>query len=302
MKQKANIGIIMRIRGKLFFPVILVFSQSLIGQNLILEFTEDEKAFVIRHEGVVITSEWVAPSVQPDATSVKWTHNSKIVSPSELAGMMGTRTTDLFTGNGLEMERQVWLSDDKNTAAVRQKLVNRSSDSIRLRNMVPLACRSANSFRIIKIPDPSGWNILVQKRHKNDIPESLVPTSNMSVRVDPFLIAPLGSDPNGQALLIGYLNQNEHLAHIELSFREDHGHVAFNTLEGLCEFNDIIVPREERLPHSGSVFQRGSLSKLPSGIMQTGWAYTIMWLRLPQRLLRLTAPGITTPCITTRKI
>jgi hypothetical protein len=156
--------------------------------------------------------------------------------------MMGTRTTDLFTGNGLEMERQAWLLNDRNTAAVRQKLINRRGDSIRLRNMVPLACRSASSLRIIKIPDPSGWNILVQKRHKNDIPESLVPKGDMSVRVDPFLVAPLGSGPNGQAMLIGYLNQNEHLAHIELSFKEYHGKTAFNALNGVCEFNDIMVP------------------------------------------------------------
>jgi hypothetical protein len=219
-----------------------IFACRAFNQDLILKFSDSQKNLVIRHDQVNIISEWVTPAIKPALPDSGWKCSGSSSGEAELAGMLGFRTNDIFRNRNIEIERQVWLSNDKKVIAMRQKLINRSRDSLWLTNMIPLACRSADGLKLNGFPDPAGWNIMVQKRHKNDIPESFAPKGNCSVKADPFLVTPLVNEPNGQALLIGYLNQTDHLAHFNLSFKEDQGRTVFSALEGVCEFNGVLIP------------------------------------------------------------
>ena len=140
------------------------------------------------------------------------------------------------------MERNVWISSDNKFVAVREKIYNRSKEAFNLQLMVPLACNKVNGFELKKNHDPAKWNIMVQKRFKNDIPETVIPKGNVTIKADPFLAIPVTNDPESTCLLIGYLNQSQHLAHISLTFKGEKEKTIFNSLNGNCEFNDVIVP------------------------------------------------------------
>ena len=66
--------------------------------------------------------------------------------------------------------------------AIRQKIINHGKDSIRILTLVPFACKSFNALELKGNPDAEKWNIMVQKRFKNDLPESVVPKGNISIK------------------------------------------------------------------------------------------------------------------------
>jgi hypothetical protein len=221
----------------IIFPLGLVYNQV-----FILEYSDSNKNLTIQSDQVRIRSEWISPSIHPDISREEWKHISRTVEYDELAGIPGNRTTDIFTNRFIEIERHIWISEDNKVVALRQKLSNVRKDPITLKLMVPLACNNAEDLILKGNPEARNWSINVQKRHKNDFPETVKPAGNLSIIADPFLAVSVGSDPDGPCLLIGYLDWLKHLASIKMSFINEQSETVFSGLYANCEFNDVEVP------------------------------------------------------------
>lgn len=212
------------------------------SQDLVLSFSDSKKTLTIQNEQLFLKSEWSSPVTRPAFPEKGWDYISSSVSETKLSGLLGTSTVDLFRNKELELEREVWVSIDKTVIAVRQKLNNQGNIPVQLQALVPIACKPADGMRLVQNTMPGNWNILVQKRFKNDVPESIIPAGNISIKADPFFIMPVGPEKNGASLLVGYLNQTDHLAHLDLSFKKEKNNTSFNGLYANCEFNDVVVP------------------------------------------------------------
>jgi hypothetical protein len=215
---------------------------SLFSQVFDIEYSDNRHTLTIQSGLVGIKSEWITPSVNQSVFKGDWTHVSSSVIYNELAGIPGNRTSDIFNNKNIEVERQVWISTDKRVVALRQLLTNKGKNPFTLRSMTPLACKSNEAFMLKGNPAPENWIINIQKRHKNDFPESIRPESNTSILADPCFAIPLATDTDGQCLLIGYLDWTKHLAGFNLSFRDENGKTLVNGLYSICEFNDVEVP------------------------------------------------------------
>ena len=239
-----TLKIVNTVRKLILCIICLIFLPALhlSSQDFVLNYSDSNKSLTIQSDQVKIKSEWISPSIQPVFSKEEWKHVSRVVADDKLSGLPGSRTTDLFSNQSIEIERQVWLSNDKKVVALRQIFSNRGKDSIRLQTIVPLACNGLEAFQLKGNPEASNWKIMVQKRFKNDLPETVVPKGNTSIKADPCLIIPVGSDPNGSSLLIGYLNWTDHLAHLNMTFKNENGKTVFNRLYGNCEFNEVTIP------------------------------------------------------------
>jgi hypothetical protein len=234
MKRHAIIGLL---------SVLIIQTFPLVyGQSFILEYSDSNKTLTIKSEEVYIKTGWTSPTIHPAVSRGEWEHINRTVVYDELSGIPGNRTADLFRNRDIEIERQVWISNDHNVIALRQKLSNFRKDPLTLQLMVPLACMNSESFQLKENPDAGDWYVNVQKRRKNEFPVSLRPEGNTSIMADPFLAIPAVTDPEGPCLLVGYLDWTKHLAHINMSFKDDHSKTVLNGLYANCEFNDVVVP------------------------------------------------------------
>jgi len=231
---------IMRSRFILLAGLFLI--QNVFAQEFNLGFKDSLKTLEIDSDGMILNSSWWSPVMDPAIDDKEWKFINRTVVPDSLSGIPGTRTTDLFRASGIEIEREVWIAEKKHVVAVRQKVINSGSKSIRLQSMTPLACATSADFQLIKNPDPSRWHILVQKRLKNERPETVIPEETTRIIADPFFYTSLGPELNGPGLLIGYLNVTDHLAHMDLSFGSENDHLQIEGLYARCEFNNVAVP------------------------------------------------------------
>ena len=212
------------------------------AQELIVNFTNSKQTFTIQNDKLTIKTTWASPVTQPAFADAGWKHAGRSTNQVKLSGLWGNSISDIFSNQTLELEREVWLSNDKTVVAIRQKLTNKGKENIRLNRLLPLAVTSDDALTLKQNPNPANWHILVEKRFKNDIPEVVVPKGDVSIKADPFFITPVGADPNGASLLIGYLNQTSHLAHLDLSFKNANDKTLLKGLYGEAEFNGVIVP------------------------------------------------------------
>ena len=206
-----------------------------------------------RGEIASITSTWTPPDAEPPPPR-EWRHAGRVESPLKLAGTAGMVVADRFEAPRYELRREVWQADDGGSAAVRQILVNRGQRPIRLHALLPLRCDGPQSL-LLAGRGAGGWDVLVQKRFKNDGPTAFRPgirdadlemavkpvgptgeavpeveEGTTLVRADPFCMLRSRGDGAAPALLIGYLSQTGHLARILLRFAdEEEGGVAWST-------------------------------------------------------------------------
>jgi hypothetical protein len=222
--------------------LIIQTSPLVYGQAFQLEYSDSHKTLTIQSEEVYIKTGWMSPSIHPAVSRGEWEHIDRTQVYDELSGIPGNRTTDLFRNRDIEIERQVWISNDNQIVALRQKLSNFRKDPLTLHLMVPLACKNSDAFQLKENPDAADWYVNVQKRRKNEFPVSLKPEGNTSVNADPFLAIPVVRDPEGPCLLMGYLDWTKHLAHMNMSFSDDQSKTVLNGLYANCEYNDVVVP------------------------------------------------------------
>ena len=239
--------------------------------------TEDVTITAASRDGgdplAVIRSDWSPPGTRPLAPALAaWEFDNRIERSFELATIPGKLTVDTFVAADLELERQVWVAADETAVAMRHKLANRSAAAIQLDALEPLRCAGPASLLIVG-QGAAAWEILVQKRFKNDGPtsfrpgiadadlemakKSVGPTGEVveatednvtRVRADPFCVLRPRGQSRGEALMLGYLSQRGHLARLAMQFTEaDAGDVSLDHLIAECEFDGVRVdPGEER--------------------------------------------------------
>ena len=216
-------------------------------------------------EAACIRSTWTSPLAEP-APPQAWRHAGRQEEPLELAGVAGAVVADRFEAPGYELRREVWLAHAGDSAAVRQVLVNRGKRPIGLRALLPLRCDGPESL-LLEGRRAEGWDVLVQKRFKNDGPTSFRPgvadadlemamkpvgptgealpevdAGTTLVRADPFCMLRPRGEGAAAALLIGYLSQTGHLARILLQFADEKGGgVRLERLTAECEFDGVVV-------------------------------------------------------------
>jgi hypothetical protein len=207
-----------------------------------MSFKNGRRSLLIENHGAMIKTNWVAPSIQPATEVNGWTNFKTFKKPLKLSGLPGTCTYDFFRNNSLEAVREVWISANKKIVAVRQKFINRRANAVQLNLLIPLAIPK-NGMVLKQNPQCENWNILIQKRFKNDVPECFVSKGNVSFKADPFFITPLTKDPLGPSLLIGYLNQTSHLARFTGSFKTEGDNTILENIDGEGEFNGVTLPK-----------------------------------------------------------
>jgi hypothetical protein len=226
----------------LFLFKLIFISIDIQCQPFDIKYSDSFKSIIFQSGEAIIRGEWISPSIYPALKSTEWKHIGRSEVYDELAGIPGNRTTDVFSNSGIEIERHVWISSDNKVVALRQIITNNKKDAFSLNTIKPLSCDGIDGFQLPENPDAGKWSINLQKRRKNEFPETIIPRGNISITADPFISVPVGPDPKGPCLIIGYLDWTKHLAHFDISFKTDKEVTEFTGLNAVCEFNDVLVP------------------------------------------------------------
>ena len=216
-------------------------------------------------EIAAIRSGWMPVACDPQVQPQEWQHRARSAEPRALAGIPGEVAVDTFAALDCELVRETWRSGDGELAAIRHRFANRGSGDVRLQALLPLRCDGPDSL-LIGGEGAAAWDVLVQKRFKNDGPtafrpgvrdEDLAMAQNpvgptgevveelgdevTQVRADPFCMLRRRGEPGAPALLLGYLSQTGHLARIVLQFRNEDGDARLEHLTAECELDEVVV-------------------------------------------------------------
>ena len=240
-------------------------------------------------DGVVadIRSGWMPPIATPQMPPWDWKHSDRREQDLVLAEWEGRVTLDRFEAGRCELTREVWLSADRNVAALRQTIGNRGPEPLTLQALLPLRCDGPDSLQVGGC-GADNWDVLAQKRFKNDGPTAFRPgvfdgdlamaekpvgptgevvedtgDETTTVRADPFCVLRKRADPQAPALMIGYLSQTGHLARIVLQFVNDGAsgaHLEHLTAE--CEFDGVALATGAERSSQWLIFAVGETQQL----------------------------------------
>ena len=215
---------------------------------------------------------WMPPLTDPQVPLQEWVHANRREEQLSLAKMSGRLIGDHFEAPGLEFVREVWRAADGATIAMRHRVTNCGAESIYLNALLPLRCDGPDSL-LVEGVGASDWEVLVQRRFKNDCPSAFRPGTLdgdlemaqkpvgptgehiedhgdeiSEVRADPFCMI-RRRDGSGAALQIGHLSQGGHLARLVMQFANDSaGGAELQHLTAECEFDGITLdPGEEQV-------------------------------------------------------
>jgi hypothetical protein len=193
-------------------------------------------------ENIEIQSSWNNPSIVDNKTKAEnWKHINRSTTLKTLAGVSGEVLIDIFQTENLQLTREVWYSFDKTEIAIRQKITNRSENPIYLEKLIPFVLSGPKGLVFNQDSRVEDWRVLIQKRLKNGKPASIKPENSDPVEIDPFCVfsATIENTPD---LLIGYLSQKGHLAHLSLQFEDDNNGLKFSSLGAICQFDGCLIP------------------------------------------------------------
>jgi hypothetical protein len=196
-----------------------------------------------------------------------------------LAGRPGSVTGQQAKIGDIDVVRELFVSDDGRTLAVRLAVTNRGAAALRLDTLTPLVVEHANDLRIAG-DGAEHWQVTRMSRQKNDVPGCFRPTerdgdwlharvdgaefragmgSTSSERIasgrdpdsipsDPGLCIRNGKAPDAAVLLLAVLGQTEHLNRVVLAMDPETG--CLRDLRAICEFDEVLVaPGETRQTH-----------------------------------------------------
>lgn len=193
-----------------------------------------------------------------------WTHRRRAMEAQTLAQRPGQVLTDVFTGRGLELTREVWVEDQGHALAWRLAVRNQSQSDLRLESLWPLRCAGPGGL-LLNGQDAGAWEVVRQGRHKGYVPTSLrlgcfdadyahavqgmtelgeVQTSAdqhpCQIECDSSCVLRPQGNESAQHLLIGFLSQTGHLARVIL--RTDGQRRQLEHLTAECEFDGCLIP------------------------------------------------------------
>jgi alpha-galactosidase len=211
-------------------------------RNFIVSIPADLDPISISTENIEITSFWTPPViVENHLGEVEWKHTAREVNAKTLAGIKGEVVIDHFQTDGIQLLREFWYSFDQKEIAIRQKITNHGNRLINLECLIPLNLNGPKGLVFAENNRADTWRVLIQKRLKNGKPASIIPLDNHPIEIDPFCIFNVNSE-NTADLLIGFLSQQGHLAHLELQFDGPEDDKKFSSLAAVCQFDGCLLP------------------------------------------------------------
>jgi len=199
--------------------------------------------------------------------------------PGELAGLVGAIASDRAEASGLDVVREFFTGGDGTVVGIRLVVRNRRAEPIRLRSLVPMAVDGPDGLRLTGA-DFADWRIVRMARHKNDIPGNFRPgerdadfrdalfescdvvagqgvafetlqerdRAGRRVLAEPCMIFRDSRRPDGPAVFVGVLGQDEHLSQLALTVAEDGS--SLEQFRVMAEMDDVQVdPGEPRATH-----------------------------------------------------
>ncbi len=231
--------------------VLFVFLTSAVcladsNESIISEFAISVPASLdpinITTENIEISSVWTAPIIVDNSRQdIEWKHIARTINVKTLAGAKGEVIIDIFQEQRLQLTREFWHSFDETEIAMRHKITNRGQIPIYLESLLPLNLNGQESFVFKENNRANDWRVLIQKRLKNGKPVSIIPSNNNPIEIDPFCVVN-ANNKNTPDLLIGYLSQKGHLAHLDLQFDDAQDELKFSSLTAVCQFDGCLIP------------------------------------------------------------
>ena len=194
----------------------------------------------------------------------------------KIGNLKGSVQIDVSNTSGLEVKREIFLSDDGKYTAIRMSLKNNRPESIKLHTLCPFKAEGGDSVSIGKTSF-TDWRVLRMCRNKNDMPGvfhpsrideahedvvfstekvvaggGITPENEKSIGMDfsniqsePLIIIKDTRDNNLPGLFIGMMGQTSHLTQINLTPSIDRKEL--KKLDIVCEFDDIVVDKGEEV-------------------------------------------------------
>lgn len=186
-----------------------------------------------------------------------------------IGGVNGKVQKSAAVQDGVRVQREFFLSDDKQLAALRVSVENLGDEPLHLLNIMPMLAEGNDSVIIggVRMAD---WRVLRMSRQKNDVPGEFRPTvkdDNLSdamfsstdipagqgvslrggcstgdhIAADPSMVFKNDKDESQQALFVGVFGQIEHLSEVRLYPAGDE----LGSLKVICEFDGVLVEKGE---------------------------------------------------------
>ncbi len=194
-----------------------------------------------------------------------WHWQAREASAGELAGTPGRIVVDRYRSGGLSLRREVWTptdGSDQTACAIRYRLQNDSGTNLHLRAISPLRLRGAGALQLAGA-DAGDWEMLYQGIQMNYFPttlrlgtydteyqlatdysKDLEPRSRIdgkpvAVHSEPLsLLRRAGRDDS--LLLVGYLEQKDHLTEVVVRTDDQRAHLA--ALTAVDHFDEVLLP------------------------------------------------------------
>jgi hypothetical protein len=227
--------------------------------------TTDTITITCRATSLSVT--WSPPVVRPVAPGLEcWAHRSRETIDYTLAGRPGQVTCDTFITPDLLLTREIWVSAEDGSVALRHRVENRQSRAIQLDALLPLDIAGPDGL-LIDGAGAAEWQVLAQSRLKNGIPTAFRPgqadgdrahvktvvgelgdigesTEDPAqiVEMDPFTLINLRDRDAGPSLLIGFISQTGHCARLLLGLDGESTDASLVRLTADCEFDGSEIP------------------------------------------------------------
>jgi alpha-galactosidase len=246
--MKAHINLI--IHSVLTLSLFLITestAQTLYANPLKLTITipQSTQPIIIQGNGTYIESRWASPQTNlPLQENTQWKHEKREEFRKVLAGKVGRLISDEFSADGLMVNREVWISADKDEMAIRQKICNRSTEPIYLKALMPVYCEDNQGMIISNESNAENWDVLIQQRLKNGRPATSIPSESEKYEIDQFVLFNNRNELSSPVLLIGYLSQMEHCARMWMQFEKKNDAVNLDQFMTECEFDNCLIPQD----------------------------------------------------------
>lgn len=235
-----------------------------VGNQFKVSLPQAVQPFSISWKGGSLTSEFPRPLSRPGVPALHgWVHHERTEQGRTLGGRKGRVISDLFSAGGMSVTREVWVEENRDSVAVRVKLLNGTATPRRLDALLPIQCRGNESL-LLNEAGVCQWDVLRQARMKNGVPTSVRPgcfdadyaqaasemgelgdqnpgrdENPISFEADSFFVARPQGDEGARHFLMGFLSQLANLAHFIL--RTDVERRNLESLAAECEFDGCVV-------------------------------------------------------------
>lgn len=239
--------------------------------------TSPDGSYRIESDSVQLNARMLPPRIEGDEVrrlSFQHPYREQL----GIGEIRGTVEGDVSDSDGIEIFREVFLSDDRRHVAIRMRIRNNREKAITLSGLIPLAASEETAIRAAG-GSFIDWRIVRMGRQKSDIPGSfsfqdrnedytdatydaskltagMGPDNDADTKVyrtdcvvaEPCMYVKNRRDESAAGLFFGVIGQDRHLTTFAIFPSEDKR--SLRECRCFCEFDDVLVdPGEERETH-----------------------------------------------------